>query len=589
MSRTDPRKPRSSALVIEFLENRNLMTATAVHGLRSARIHVAIKEIIKKPSYDIAIHFACVGSPGNTSIPINGFVPPSRATVPARVPHGDQYQYIGGVPYVYAIGQTEITAGQYVTFLNTVDPNGENPVMPYTGVTLWNDAFSPVLNPFSGEINLVTNAAPSTHYQLAASYWRDKPLVNGNLFDFAYFVNSLYNGSTVAMDNARAKSPVRIEVHLQTRYVKLSTEITTGMYDLQDSSYPFFERLNTSGYVIPSEDEWVKAAYYSPFPTGNGTHYYYYPTTSNNPPTALTTANPDPTVNGLGDVIEANLKHRVDYSNYNQSVIWQPEYDPEPESGNANVVSVGTDHTPSPWLTYDQGGNAVEYTDTLAAPVTGQANPNNPPVAVKVHGGIANAATYQLWLTATGTSNPYGQNLGQVNPQGGARFGYVPNSHDPPVNRTSRNVSESALANPLNSVGLVYRLDNLNTLDTFYTTNLTQAIEMANSRSAYVFLSASFDQPLSAAAKPVYGFLNTTTRTQFYTMDPKAAAAAASNSQYVSEGVAFRALPPNVGATNFRQFYNPQTGAYAYSAANADVQFFTSRGYQFEGYAWSVN
>ena len=313
----------------------------------------------------------------------------------------------------------------------------------------------------------------------------------------------------------------------------------------------------------------------------------YYPTTSNNPPTALTTANPDPTVDALGSVVKSNLERGLAYSNYNQSVIWQPRYDPEPSSGEGNVVNVGEARTPSPWLTYDQGGNAVEYTDTFAAPVNGGANPNDPPVDVKVHGGIGNAATYQLWLTATGTSSPYGQNLGQVNTQGGARFGYVPDPHHPAVHRTSRRVSESALADPLASVGLVYRLDNLNTLDTFYTTNLTQAITMANNHSAYVFLSASFDQPTRAGAEPVYGFLNATTRTQDYTMDPKAAAAAAANSQYVSEGVVFHALAPNVHATNYRQFCNPETGAYAYSAANADVQFFTSRGYQFDGYAWS--
>jgi hypothetical protein len=165
----------------------------------------------------------------------------------------------------------------------------------------------------------------------------------------------------------------------------------------------------------------------------------------------------------------------------------------------------------------------------------------------------------------------------------------VPNPHDPPVHRTSRSVSKSALANPLASARLVYRLDNLNTLDTFYTTNLMQAITMANNHSAYVFLSASFDQPASAAARPVFGFLNTTTRTQYYTMDPSAAAAAAANSQYVAEGVVFSALAPDAGATNYRQFYNAETGAYAYSAANADVQFFTSRGYQLDGYAWSVN
>ena len=61
------------------------------------------------------------------------------------------------------------------------------------------------------------------------------------------------------------------------------------------------------------------------------------------------------------------------------------------------------------------------------------------------------------------------------------------------------------------------------------------------------------------------------------------------NPQYSAEGIVFNALAPNAGSTNYRQFFNPTTGAYAYSAADADVQFFTSRGYQFDGYAWSVN
>ena len=272
-------------------------------------------------------------------------------------------------------------------------------------------------------------------------------------------------------------------------------------------------------------------------------------------------------------------------------MIWQPPYDPQsPTNGDANVVSVGEDHTPSPWLTYDQGGNVVEYTDTVATPVAGAANPHDLPVFVKVHGGIANATTYQLWLTATGTSDPYGQALGQTDTQGGcevrlcAKCARSARSFVAP-----KRVSPSALAKPLASAGLVYRLDNLNTLDTFYTTDLTKAITMANNHSTYVFLGASFKQPASAGAKPVYGFLNTTTRTQFYTIDPKEAAAASANPQYSSEGVVFTALPPNVGSTNFRRFFNSETGAYAYSAANADVQFFTSRGYKFDGYAWSVS
>jgi hypothetical protein len=603
MSSEPSRRRRKAEFTTEALEDRQLMTALPARGIRPSEAQSLrnpaietrpardLAEHSRRPAYDIAMRFSYVGAPGNESIGINGFVPPSRATVPAQSANGPggTYQEIGGVPYVYAIGQTEITSGEYVTFLNKVDPSGSNPVQPVTGIQLWTSAFSPVTNPFSGEINLVQNASPGTHYQLAASYWGNKPLVNGNMLDFAYFDNSMYNGSTVAIDNSQGESPLGYRVRLQTRYVDLSTNISTGMYDLEDSSYPYFNRLSTTGYVIPSENEWVKAAYYSPRRTGNGTHYYYYPTISNKPPAALTTAKPKPTVNRLGNVIQSNLVPGLAYSNYNEAVVWQPPYDPERADNGANVIGVGEDHAPSPWLTYDQGGNAVEYTDTTAAPPPGVANPRNLPVFVKVHGGIANAATYQLWLTATGTSSPYGQNLGQTNTQGGARFGYLPNSQADRHIGTSRGVSRSALATPLTSEGLVYRLDNLNTLSTFYTTSLKQAIVLANDPSSYVFLGASFKQPTESGSKPVYGFLNTTTRTQFYTIDPSAAAAARANPEYTSEGVVFRALPPDVGSTNFREFFNPKTGAYAYSAAAADVQFFTSRGYTIEGYAWSVN
>jgi hypothetical protein len=588
MNKAVSNKNRKFGPTIEALEKRNLLTASPVHGAHSSVIpHV--RHASRRPTYDIAIHFSYVASPGNSSVAINGFVPPSKATVPAQAPNGGAYQNIGGVSYVYGIGQTEITAGQYVTFLNKVDPNGDNPVQPFTGIKLWTNAFSPVLNPFSGEINLVVNAQPGTHYQLAASYWADKPLVNGNMFDFAYFTNSLYNGTTVAINNHRGTGPLGNHVHLQTRYVKLSANISTGMYDLQDSSYPFFQRLNTSGYVIPSENEWVKAAYYSPFATGNGTHYYYYPTVSDSPPTSLQTGGSSPTVDSLGNVIEANLVRGVAYSNYNQTVIWQPPYAPKSSTTGPNVINVGEDRTPSPWLTFDQGGNVVEYTDTVATPVAGTANPHDLPVFVKVHGGIANANTYQLWLTATGTSDPYGQALGQTDTQGGARFGFVPNAHSDKLIRKSKRPTASALAKPLVSSGLVYRLDNLNTLDTFYTADLSKAASLANDHSTYVFLGASFKQSAQAGATPVYGFLNTTNRTQLYTTDPKEAAVVSANSQYSSEGIVFTALPPNVGSTNFRRFFNSATGAYAYSAADADIQFFTSRGYELDGYAWSVN
>lgn len=562
----------------------------------SPRIHAASHPAVEtpavaRPQYDTMIRFSYVGAPGNASVAVNGFVPPSRTTVPAPpvTAGGSGYQKIGGVPYIYSISQTEITAGQYVTFLNKVDRDGNNPVQPVTGVRLWVNEFSPVLNPFSGQINYVENAKPGGHYQLAASYWRDKPLVNADMFQFAYFTNSLYNGTTTAIDNHRARSPLGFPVVTQTRYVSLSTNISTGMYDLKGPGYLFFNRTGSSGYVIPSENEWVKAAYFSPRFTGNGTHYYYYPTVSNVPPTPLQTTGSKPTVDSLGNVIPSHLARGTAYSNTDQKSVWQPPYAPRSSAAGPNVVNVGQDRSPSPWLTYDQGGNVVEYTDTVAAPPADLANPRGLPVYVKVHGGIANAGIYQLWLTATGTSDPYGQHAGQTDTQAGARFGYLPNMKADRLIRNSRSAVSSALVDPKISAGLVYRLDNLNTLNTFYTTDLSLAASLANDPSTYVFLGASFDQPTSAGSTPVYGFLNTATRTQFYTTDRAVAAQFSANPQYSSEGSVFSALPPNAGSTNFRRFFNSGTGAYAYSAADADVQFFTSRGYTFDGYAWSVD
>ena len=59
----------------------------------------------------------------------------------------------------------------------------------------------------------------------------------------------------------------------------------------------------------------------------------------------------------------------------------------------ANVSTVGQDKTPSPWGTYDQGGNVVELLDTLAPQPPGYNFLRN---WRYYHGGVANAPAYQL-------------------------------------------------------------------------------------------------------------------------------------------------------------------------------------------------
>ena len=94
----------------------------------------------------------------------------------------------------------------------------------------------------------------------------------------------------------------------------------------------------TARYVIPTENEWYKAAYYDPRTTAQGgppsdSHYWQYPTSSNTNPTASV-----PT----GAINSANYNnavgHLTDVGAYAQSV--------------------------SPYGTYDQGGNVYQWTET---------------------------------------------------------------------------------------------------------------------------------------------------------------------------------------------------------------------------------
>jgi hypothetical protein len=87
----------------------------------------------------IAIAMAMVGDPGNPSVgviqtfgrPKGQFVDPPGNTgiyktcsdTPKAPP---PCLTVGGVGYMYGIGEFDVTVSQYVTFLNTVDPRGRN-------------------------------------------------------------------------------------------------------------------------------------------------------------------------------------------------------------------------------------------------------------------------------------------------------------------------------------------------------------------------------------------------------------------------------------------------------------------------------
>jgi hypothetical protein len=308
-------------------------------------------------------------------------------------------QQVGGVNYRYGIGELEVTVAQWVAFLNTVDPAGRNLRRLYSkneSSQAW---------PKYGQVDFAANAARGRHYAVAAPEWADKPYGFANFLRAARFVNSLYNGEVLAR-NTRSEGGFGFV----TYRVRLSRRTETGMYEMRKRA-PV--RTHRQGFVLPSQDEWIKAAYYDP-----GTaSYWKYPT---NPGVFGAGETDAPAVTALdpsnGDVTNASVQPLANWRSANAPApSWCPAtatpeacatvnplgLDPQAYglAFQGSLSTVGQALTRSPWGTLDQGGNAVEWTDTVTPPPFGVKGAR---VWRRLHGGIANAPAYQLWLSAVG-------------------------------------------------------------------------------------------------------------------------------------------------------------------------------------------
>jgi formylglycine-generating enzyme required for sulfatase activity len=347
-----------------------------------------------------------VGKPGNPSV---GIVPFTDAIYRSckEPPQSEQgCLMVGGVNYSYGIGQLEITVKQWVAFLNTADPSGRDPHRLYSA------SESSSAWPKYGQIDYSSRSRSGHHYSVASPEWADKPYGFANFLRAARFVNSLYNGRLLSKQ-ASSEGAFRYV----TYRVRLSRQTERGMYSLAAARRAGPSRSRKSGFVIPSQNEWIKAAYYDP--NGGGTYSYWkYPTNPGVFGDGTATA-PSPTTldPSTGDVTNSSTQP---LATYHASGVAAPSWCPaavqpaedclsinpfgiDPttyaEAYQGSLSTVGQAKTPSPWGTLDQGGNAVEWTDTIAPSPTGSSEGR---VWRRLHGGIANAGAYQLWLSAVG-------------------------------------------------------------------------------------------------------------------------------------------------------------------------------------------
>ena len=217
--------------------------------------------------------------------------------------------------YTYRIGKFEVTAGQYCAFLNAVartDTYG-----------LYNTQMD--VNNNSEGCNIKLHGSPNNYTYSVPDDWANRPVNYVSWGDAARFANWLTNGQPTGAQNA------------------LTTE--DGSYQLNgaisNAALLAVTRKANVTWVIPSEDEWYKAAYHkNDGVTGN---YWDYPTGTNTVPSnVLSNPNPDPGNN-------ANFYD-------NGYTIGGPYYRTE----------VGDfENSDSPYGTFDQGGNVWEWNEAV--------------------------------------------------------------------------------------------------------------------------------------------------------------------------------------------------------------------------------
>jgi hypothetical protein len=380
-----------------------LLVALALPALAGARPSL-------KPPKPAVLTFtvAKVGKPGNPSVAIVPFTPalyancaaaPAEPTVPkTKLP--DPCQEVGSVPYEYGIGEVEVTVEQYVAFLNTVDPFGRNQM------GLYSENESGAAWPRYGQINYSALARAGRHYAAAAPEWNDKPYGFANFLRSARFDNSVANGKVLSQEASSSNG-----FNYVTYKVRLSRRTGTGMYDMHKRAPT---RTKATGFVIPSQNEWIKAAYYDP--TGGGTFsYWWYPTNAGSPFVEGSGPNQATLDPSTGDVTNASTQPLANFKGEGPAPYWCPSNQTEEACKTVNPLhmpatayekafqgslnTVGQAGTFSPWGTLEQGGNAVEWTDTITAPPFGAKGHR---VWRRLHGGVPNAPVYQLWLSAVG-------------------------------------------------------------------------------------------------------------------------------------------------------------------------------------------
>ena len=227
----------------------------------------------------------------------------------------------GAVDYVFAIGVYEVTAGQYTEFLNAVaatDPEG-----------LYHTRMDYDADPSRGGCNIRRHGSPGSYTYTVAPDWANRPVNYVSWADAARFANWLHNGQpTGAQDLTTTED---------------GSYFLNGVGEFNDTLLEDVVREPDATWVIPSEDEWYKAAYHkNDGVTGN---YWDYPTGADS---------------GVSNqLIDPDPGNNATFSADQVLTIGAPHY--RTEAG-------AHENSESPYGTFDKGGNVMEFTEAVPEP-----------------------------------------------------------------------------------------------------------------------------------------------------------------------------------------------------------------------------
>jgi sulfatase modifying factor 1 len=216
----------------------------------------------------------------------------------------------GAVADAFRIMKFEFTNSQYAEFLNSVAATDT--------YSLYDAGMGS--NPIGG---ITQSGPPGTFTYAVKSNMGDKPVNFVSWFDAARVANWLQNGQGSG-----------------------STE--TGAYTLNGATSGTAPPANVgASYLLPTEDQWYKAAYYK----GGGTNagYWDYATQNDTAPTEVTAG-----TTGIG-----SAGNTGNFANYNLAADWNGQ--------DGNVTTVGTNGGASYYGAYDMSGNIDEWNDLTGA------------------------------------------------------------------------------------------------------------------------------------------------------------------------------------------------------------------------------